>query len=775
MRLRHSRLRGVLLLGLFTLFAVATGVVLVVSVGSIGLTEAAPVVKYWMDSPDSIKNTQVNQHTVIYDKNGNQFAEIWTEDREEVSSLDDIADPMQNAVVAAEDKNFYEHGPIDLVSTVRSFVSGSGGGSGITQQLIKNLSYYDNSATEQEKQDAVAVSLSRKIRELKMSINYENTHSKDEILLQYLNTVAMGSPNVYGVETAAETIFNKHAKDLTIGEAAALAGSINNPSLYNLTQLDDEDVAARVKERQTYVLDRMLADGYITQEQHDEAVDAPITTDVQWKAGSCGSSSYPFYCQLVVEYLLDDPELGSTAEERLRTFNAGGLEITTTMDPELMDKLDEQLKADWGVTNPKVQSTAVVAPGGAILAIGANRNWGTDTDAGETQVVLANRGTQTGSTYKMITLAAALADGWTEAQLNTIYGACPWNKAGFDVPSGGITNSVSCALQGGALGYQKATAYSANTWFVELESQIGVNKVKEFSEEVGLTVPDDINERSASFTLGVTDNSPIQMAAAYATFNNKGVYCPATPISSMKRTDGKPINDDDDYDPSVHDCKAVMSPYAASVVLKAQNANINGNISGRFGEQAAISGHTTVGKSGTTNDYANLSWTQTAAQFTVFSNAYDPRGNFAYPMTSFTWRGHWTTPTSNPSMITTRDFIASALAGQPDVALDLNNTQTTLEKVVSNAKNMVTVPSVVGMTPEQALQALKENGINGAILKQTGSDDEVKNNASYSGATVIKQSIAAGAKIAEGSSKTVELTISGGGDETGNTDTTGSQ
>lgn len=760
MRLRFSRARGVLLLLVFTVLAVVTGVVLVGAVGSIGLSEAAPVVKYWVDSPESIRDTQVNQHTVMLDRNGNQFAEIWTEDREEVPSLDDVSQDMRNAVVAAEDKNFYEHGPIDLVGTVRSFVSGSGGGSGITQQLIKNLSFYDNQATEQEKQDAVAVSLARKIRELKMSINYENEHSKDEILLTYLNTVAMGSPNTYGVETAAETIFNKHAKDLTLGESAALAGSINNPSLYNLMQNGDEAVGKRIKERQVYVLDRMLADGYIDQKAHDDAVDAPIVTDVQLKAGSCGSSKYPFYCQLVVEYLLDDPIMGSTPEERLRTFNAGGLEIKTNMDPELMDTLDARLKSDWGVENPKVQSTAVVAPGGGILAIGANRNWGTDTEKGETQVVLANRGTQTGSTYKMITLAAALADGWDEARLNTIYGACPWNKAGYDVPAGGIMNSVSCAMQGGALGYQKATAYSANTWFVELESQIGVNRLKEFSEEVGLTVSDDINERSASFTLGVTDNSPIQMAAAYATFNNKGVYCPASPVESMKRTDGKPINDDDDYDPSVHDCKAVMSPYAASVVLKAQNANINGNISGRFGENAAIAGHMTVGKSGTTNDYANLSWTQTAAQFTVFSNAYDPRGNFAYPMTYFTWRGMSSGPLANPSMITTRDFIRDALQGQPNINLDLNNQQRELEKVTSNARDMITVPSVIGMSPDQALQVLEQNGIKGAVLKKTGTNDEVKNNAMYANSTVIKQSITAGSKIAVGSNKTVELTVS---------------
>lgn len=762
--MRHRIIKGIGLLVAFLVAGVALGAFSVATLSSLGFMTVSPIVKFWQEAPDTLKDVQINQHTVMYDKNGSQFAEIWSENRKEVSDIKDISEPMRNAIVSAEDKNFYKHGAIDVVGTVRSVLTGSGGGSGITQQLMKNLIYFDSAAPTADKENATAVTIERKIKELKLAINYENKHSKSDILKEYLNTVAVGSPNIYGVETASETIFNKQAKDLTLGEAAALAGSVNNPSLFNLMNNDDKATADRIKKRQKYVLGRMLADGYINKKDYNDAASAPIQTNIQHRAGSCGGSKYPFYCQLVIEYLLDDTELGSTPEARQRAVNNGGLEIHTNMDPHLMDTLDAQLKNDWGVTNSKIQSTAVVQPGGAILAIGANRDWGTDASQGQTQIVLANRGTQTGSTYKMMTLATALVNGWDENRLNTVYGQCPWRKAGYDYPSGGIYNSTSCAMQGGALGYQKATAYSSNTWFVELETEVGVEKVKQFSGQVGLKTPDEITDRSASFTLGVVDDSPIQMAGAYATFINKGVYCPATPISSMKMIDGSALQTPDDYDPSVKDCRAVMSPYAASVVLKAQNANVNGNIPGRFGQEASISGRDTVGKSGTTNDYANLSWSQSVGQFTVYSNAYDPRGNYAYPMTYYAWRGSMNGPFAEPSMHTTRDFIINALNGQPNVPLDFNNQDKTYEQVASNAKNMVEVPNLVGMKPDQALKVLSGMKLQGKVLKTTGSDGEVKNNSYYDNGTVIKQSITPGTRLVIGGKTIVELTISTGQD-----------
>lgn len=746
---------GLILALLCTLLGSA---ILMLAVGFNGL---APLARYWVAADEKAPDSQTMQHTVMYDKNGDQFAEVWTEDRKEVDNLNKISPVMRDAMVSAEDKGFWEHGAIDVPSTLRSLVKRTGGGSGITQQLIKNRQYYDVNATDETRMEASAPTIARKLTELKMAMGYEKTHSKEEILLEYLNTVAIGAPNVYGVETASESLLGKKASDLTIAEAAALAGSVNNPSIYNLRQLEDKNVYDKVKQRQEYVLQRMLDDGKITRKQYDEAKAQKLSINIQPRAGDCGSSKYPFYCQYVMNYLQDYGALGSTPEDRARTINRGGLEIKTSLDPIMLQQLEDQIKGDWGVTNPKIQASAVVEPGtGHVLAIGANRDWGGDASKGQTQIVLADSPTQTGSTYKMMTLASALNEGYTEAQLNSISSSCPWAKPGFDVPTGGIGNSVSCAMQGGLKTYRQATAYSSNTWFVELESRIGVEKVKEFSKSVGLHVPDEINPRSASFTLGVTDNSPIDMAAAYATFNAKGVYCPATPVTSITRMDGKPLDMPDDWDGSKTACRSVMSPHSASIVLKAQDANINGaDIPARFGAKAAIPGHHTVGKSGTTDSFANLAWTQTTPWYTVFSNAYDPLGNFSSPMTYFVWRGYGNGPLAEPTMMTTRDFIVTNLAGKPDKRLDLNNTDNHWQKVDVTPADMITIPDVRGMSPNEALEAMKSIGLKAKVLKKTWATTDEKNNSSWPAGTIVKQSIEPGSRLVKDSKKIVELTI----------------
>lgn len=766
-RLRHDRYNGCVrrilrplgLLLAYVLGMSAAIAVLIAVIGSAALGGLAPAVKYWNESPSKLADVHVGQRSVMYDKNGTQFAEIWSENRETVDSLDKVSKYVSSGVVSAEDKNFYHHGAFDLIATIRSAITGSGGGSGITQQLMKNLAYYGSDDSGKAK--VTETTIARKVRELKLAMYYERDHSKQDILLKYLNTVAIGSPNVYGVQTAAQTIFGKSAADLTLKESAALAGSVNNPSLYNLMNLADKSTSARVSTRTDYVLGRMLADGVITRAEYREAKAAPLTTDIHVASGGCGASKYPFYCQYVVNYMLGYKLLGSTAKDRAAAFGVGGFAIHTSLDPVKLEKLEKRLKDDYGVHNRVVQATAVVEPGtGGVLAIGANRDWGVDANAGQTQIVLADSPTQVGSTYKMITLAAALNAGWTEQQLmSSVSAACPWTKPGFDYPAGGMQVSTSCALQGGRLSYLQATAYSSNVWFAELESRIGVLTVKKFSGEVGLNTPDAINARSASLTLGVVGDSPIQMAAAYATFANKGVYCPATPITSLSRLDGSSITPPDDYDDSVYSCRSVMSPRSASIVLKAQNANVNGPMPGRFGIDGMISGRSTVGKSGTGDNYANLSWSQTTQQMVVFSDAYDPRGNFQYPLNYVVWRGYGVGPLSEFVVKTTRDYIVNALDGVPNVALDMDNQQTSFLKTRSRNPDLISVPDFTGMSPSSALAALSARGLDGAVLVRGRRVDARAADTGWGDSVVVGQSVAPGTSIMSGSKRVIELSL----------------
>ena len=744
---------GMIIIGVISMFALL----------SVMMLALQPIVSYWTQSPEELSDTPIAEHIKMYDKDGQQFAEVWSENREPVAKLDNVSEYMRKAIISAEDKDFYNHGAVDIIATMRSFLTGSGGGSGITQQLIKNLQYFSLTDDKTAKAEATETTIARKLREMKLAIDYEKKHSKDDILLKYLNTVSIGSGNVYGIETAAQEIFGKNAKDLTLAESAALAGSVNNTNKYNLLNISDEQTYNWIKDRQTYVLDRMLANGYINQKEHDDAVNAKIETHVTEQAGGCGNSEFPFYCQYVLDYMSSDEQFGSTPEERAARVAQGGMAVYTNMDANLMRQAEAQVKSDFGVTNRVAMPIAFVAPGGAVLAIAANRDWGTDTSAGQTQVVLADKGTQTGSTYKMITLATAVANGWTEDKLNQVNGYCPWTKPGYDTPDGGIRNSSGngCGFQAGRIGYLKATAYSSNTYYAELSTEVGIDKVMDMSRKMGLTVPDSISSRSASFTLGVASDSPIQMAAAYATFANKGVYCPATPIKNYSMLDGSPFTAADTYDPSSGGCEAVMTPKQASIVLKAQNANVNDtSISGRFGEGAAVNGHMTVGKSGTTNDLANSSWTSTVGQYSVFANVYDPRGNYAYPLTRYAYRGIGVDGYYHSAMTTVRDIISANLSGQSNIQLDLNSQDDNKVEVPKNNKGVKIVPNVTGMDASTALKTMENAGVESKILKKKTNEINSGNDiANYSSGTVVAQSVPAGTRFAEGSKKIVELTL----------------
>ena len=720
MKSLKTRLKGLIGFLCSSAGMIIVGVISMFALLSVMMLALQPIVSYWTQSPGELSNTPIAEHIKMYDKDGQQFAEVWSENREPVAKLDDVSEYMRKAIISAEDKDFYNHGAVDVIATMRSFLTGSGGGSGITQQLIKNLQYFSLTDDKTVKAEATETTIARKLREMKLAIDYEKKHSKDDILLKYLNTVSIGSGNVYGIETAAQEIFGKSAKDLTLAESAALAGSVNNTGKYNLLNISDEQTYNWIKDRQTYVLDRMLANGYINQKEHDDAVNAKIETHVTEQAGGCGNSEFPFYCRYVLDYMLSDEQFGSTPEERAARVAQGGMAVYTNMDANLMRQAEAQVKSDFGVTNRVAMPMAFVAPGGAVLAIAANRDWGTDTSAGQTQVVLADKGTQTGSTYKMITLATAAANGWTENQLNQVNGYCPWTKPGYDTPAGGIRNSSGngCGFQAGRIGYLKATAYSSNTYYAELSTEVGIDKVMDMSRKMGLTVPDNISNRSASFTLGVASDSPIQMAAAYATFANKGVYCPATPIKNYSMLDG--------------------SPFTA----------------------ADVNGHMTVGKSGTTNDLANSSWTSTVGQYSVFANVYDPRGNYAYPLTWYVYRGMGVDGYYHSAMTTVRDIISTNLAGQPNIQLDLNSQDDNKVEVPKNNKGVKIVPNVTGMDASAALKTMENAGVESKILKKKINEINSGNDiANYSSGTVVAQSVPAGTRFAEGSKKTVELTL----------------
>lgn len=714
-----------------------------------GLSAAAkvaePVAQFWKDLPSELNDPSIAERNVLYDKNGDIFAEVWAEDRIQLTSLDEISDYAKNGLIATEDKRFYDHAGIDFIGTARSAIRGSGGGSGITQQLVKNLQFYDQ-AGKDKKDQAVERSLTRKIQELKYSIEYEKDHSKDEILLEYFNTVAFGGPNTYSIEAASKYFFGKKAKDLNLAESSALVGTTNNPVVFNLK---DTSKDARWKTRQKAVLDRMVDEGYVTADEAKKAASEKLKIVLKKSRGNCTSSEYPFYCDYVMDYLADSGKLGETPEERAAVIAKGGLHIKTYMDPEAMDQIDKKLEAEFGNNNRVVAPVALVEAGtGGVTAFGVNRDYG--EGKGKTVINVADNPAATGSAYKVFTLAAALNAGRTESSL-TFDAPCVFAPQGFDYPNSGFKNSQGCGRQSGVLNYQQATAYSSNTWYTKLATQIGLDKVYDISRQMNLNVPDNLTNRSLSFVLGPVENSPIDMAAAYATFSNKGVFCPATPVEEYHYSDGSVPAVPDTYKPEDDSCKRVTSPASASTVLKAMRANTYGDgMPGAFGTQGRISGYDSVGKSGTNQRY-NYTQGQVSADYGFFIDIYDmDRVTRGVYQNSY-YRGQmWP---YNYSAKATSSIFGSVLKMNKNKPLDFNNRDNSFTPVEIEKRDYFTVPSVIGMTAEEALDAMSSVGIPVYVSKETVASPDVQ----FPSNVIGEQSIKAGTELPIGTKKEIVL------------------
>lgn len=718
--------------------------------GGLAVQAAEPFVEVWEQIPDELENITIAERNIIYDKNGDVFAEVWSEDRVILDSLEDISEYAQQGLVATEDKRFYEHTGFDLRGTLRAFLRG-GGGSGITQQLVKNLQFYNMAGKDSLKDEATEKSYSRKLKELKLAMGYEETHTKDEILLQYFNTVAFGGPNIYSIEAAAQYFFGKPARDLTLGESALLVGSVQNPSKYNL---DKDDNMNLWRARQSIVLGRMVAEGFITAEESQAAYDEPYNfTRVKSSFGNCQSSSYPVYCEYVIDHLRSSTKLGETQAERDAILAKGGLHVKTYMDPAVMDAIDKQLEEDFGNMNRIVVPTAIVNPAnGGVTGFGVNRDYG--IDEGETTINVPNNPSATGSTYKLFTLAAALESGMTEADL-VFDSPCPLNPGpNYDSPRGGFGNSVGCTFQTEVLNSEQATAWSSNTWYIKLAMTIGMDKVLAMSNSLNLST-EGMGERSLALVIGSVEHSNIDMAAAYGSFANGGIFCPATPVSSYAYIDGTTPAVSDTYNPAETSCRRVMSPHTASVVLKALRANTYPGFLGEgarnpFGLAGQIQGFDAVGKSGTNQNY-NYTWAQVSKNHSMFVNIYD-MDKLTNGIKNIYYKG--SRVNKNIATEIGVDVLRSVFqaTGENNEPLDYDNMDTTLEPAPVELRDYFTIPSVLGMTAGEAVATIQTLGIKVHVSKETREAP-----AGYPSNVVAEQSLEAGLELPVGTDKEIIL------------------
>ncbi|MFB7945639.1 transglycosylase domain-containing protein [Kitasatospora phosalacinea] len=544
---------GVKFLGGSILAGVLVAGMALPAVGAFGLT-AKDTAESFDNIPDDFKQPTLSQASMIYDAKGGLIAKVYDRDRT-ILTADQMAPVMRQAQVDIEDARFYEHGAVDLKGVLRAITknaeagTAAQGASTLTQQYVKNVFVEQAGDDQQAFLEATKKSLGRKIQELKYAIKLEEDLSKDQILTNYLNITFYGH-QAYGVEAAANRYFSKSAKDLTVPEAAMLAGLVQNPTAY-----DPIAHPQAAKTRRNTVIDKLLEYKHITPEEAKAARDSELGIKYSEPQNGCitAQNGMGFFCDYVRHVVKQDPAFGATAADRQKLWAQGGLKINTTIDPDKQAAMYNAVTKKVYVTDPVSAAGSMVEPGtGKILAMAQTRPYGLDTS--KNQIVLnlnvgasmgGGNGFSPGSTFKPIVAAAALDSGIPITQeYSSPYTMAYPKMSTCDGPTTDtpmLTNESTS--EHGPYSLQVAMQKSVNTYFIQLEEQMGLCPVKQMTDKLGLgTLANGTKiKQVASMVLGTQEVSPLQMASAYAAFAARGLYCSPIAITSVTASNGKNI------------------------------------------------------------------------------------------------------------------------------------------------------------------------------------------------------------------------------------------
>ncbi len=527
-----------------------------------------------LPDPDKLTDRQVAESTKIYDRTGEHLLyEIFADKKRTIVELEEIPQHLIDGVIATEDSKFYEHKGIRPLSMLRAVVMGLlpgkrvAGTSTLTQQLVKNAIL-----TNERK-------ISRKIKEVILSVQLEQKFDKDQILKIYFNEIPYGSTN-YGIESASQSYFGKHVSDLDLQESATLAGLPKAPSRY----LKDSE---SLKTRRDFVLRRMHEEGYITEEEKKEAQNMPVTLERRF-----GNIKAPHFVLYVKEKLVE--EYGE------QVVDTGGLKVLTTLD---WDKQQAAEKAVLEVGEEvlaaaEADNTSLVAldpKTGHILAMVGSRDFENEEIDGQFNVATLGR-RQPGSSFKPIVYTAAFEKGYTPETVlfdvitNFAASGKPYQPLNYDLQEHGPV-TMRQALQG-----------SLNIPSVKTLYLVGAKKGVEFAERLGYSTF-RTGDFGLSLVLGGGEVRPIEHINAFAILANGGVRHKPTSILRVE-----------------DNTKEILAEWKKTKGEKVLDTEITNTISNVLSDDGArayafggggiltLPGRPVAAKTGTTNNYVDA-WT----------------------------------------------------------------------------------------------------------------------------------------------------------------------
>jgi membrane peptidoglycan carboxypeptidase len=619
------------------------------------------------------------QVTYVYAADGKTLlTSMYDEHRRNLDSLEGVGETMVNAILAAEDNNFYEHNGVDTRGIMRALVANvaadevTQGASTVTQQFVRlSLTYF--APDLEEVVDATEDTTGRKLREARLAIAVEKQMSKDEILLRYLNLAYFGE-GAYGVFAAAQVYFGKKPTDLKIEEAALLAGMVRAPSQYAPGSEEGRPV---VRERRDWVIDQMVSTGAITRAEAAEAKAVPLEVEPKRPKNMCvgvKKNNWGFFCDMFYRWWLGQEEFGASRWEREQRLRAGGYHIVTTLDPKIQKIAKQTVESQIPTRRKEWRAlmAAVIEPGtGKVRAMATNRNFKLDDpddpkNGPHTNPKLRKRGLrgtypnttnplisgggdidgyQAGSTFKLFTTVAALESG---LPLNTSINSPPQVTTSFyaEPGTGAACGSRWCphnypGQPAGSYNLWTAFGSSINTYFAQLIDRVGAEKAVDAAKRMGIKFrasgteerPQDAQFASPQrshgwgpFTLGVSATVPLDLANAYATVSAEGIHCEPVPVEKIRTPDG------DVLEAGKTDCERVLKRDVALAAIDAgrcvtgMGSKLGGCPPGRGTIWLAHDeiGKPVWGKSGTSDEYRTYTNVLSTKQLSVAVQLVDP-------------------------------------------------------------------------------------------------------------------------------------------------------